>query len=517
MLNVLGRRNRDELRKEWDKEGFHPAEAYAQFCAQCHGDYLQGNGPVSPWIYPLPKNLNNVAFMRSLTKERLIYSLTHGVSGTPMPPWGETGKDKPDYDGIPVMNADEIEQLADWLYSFLPGQEIYKDAVPKWKYGPKDVMEELRREKSELPKNPSLSSYFPSGKGYTAALKPVQTREYDTVFDTTDNPAGGPDRNYYYIKKEYYTPENIAAGQAFFWENCAACHGKDADGAGLRAEAMYDAKPRMLINLDWINSKDDLRLLRSIKFGVPGTSMTAWGDLTTSKQRLQLVIFIRSLTLDNNLRSQFMSAIYQAFDRTDQTVESVSVKLSEKIDALERNYEKLKEERKLLEISGTQNEIVAAYKNEVEAKVKLSQAQKEYADFSALLKSLNAEKEVYTALGQQILIQKNPEPLMENYLSFLKLLDNKIALKEGKLVFQENKNDQEKMKLEEKKILDQIDSQLKEVKEKKIEMEKSPAEVKRLTDIINTLEKLRAKAISTFAQAETARNEQKKTLPDIKL
>jgi hypothetical protein len=73
------------------------------------------------------------------------------------------------------------------------------------------------------------------------------------------------------------------------------------------------------------------------------------------------------------------------------------------------------------------------------------------------------------------------------------------------------------MKLEEKKILDQIDSQLKEVKEKKIEMEKSPAEVKRLTDIINTLEKLRAKAISTFAQAETARNEQKKTLPDIKL
>ena len=41
---------------------------------------------------------------------------------------------------------------------------------------------------------------------------------------------------------------------------------------------MQDAKPRMLTNLDWENSRDDLRLLRSIKYGVPGTAMVPWGD-----------------------------------------------------------------------------------------------------------------------------------------------------------------------------------------------------------------------------------------------
>ena len=96
----------------------------------------------------------------------------------------------------------------------------------------------------------------------------------------------------YYIKKEYYAPENIAQGKAFFELNCAVCHGTEADGTGPRASEMKEAKPRMLINLDWGEYRDDLRLLRSIKYGVPGTAMTPWGDLTSSLQRLQLVIFI---------------------------------------------------------------------------------------------------------------------------------------------------------------------------------------------------------------------------------
>jgi hypothetical protein len=74
------------------------------------------------------------------------------------------------------------------------------------------------------------------------------------------------------------------------------CHGNEGDGSGTRGSTMQEAKPRMLTNLDWLRSHDDLRILRSIKYGVPGTSMTPWGDLTNSLQRLQLVMFIRSLT-----------------------------------------------------------------------------------------------------------------------------------------------------------------------------------------------------------------------------
>ena len=52
--------------------------------------------------------------------------------------------------------------------------------------------------------------------------------------------------------------------------NCAVCHGADADGTGIRAEQMKDAKPRMLINLDWIDSHDDIYMLRSISSGCLG-------------------------------------------------------------------------------------------------------------------------------------------------------------------------------------------------------------------------------------------------------
>lgn len=244
---------------------FEPAKAYQTYCAQCHGMNKQGDGPVSEWIYPIPKNLLRAEFLRSLTKEQAIHSITHGVKGTPMPPWGEVGEGK---DAKPILSKEEIQKLVDWLYSTLPLQT----ESPKWNYQTADVAKELQAEGSEA-----------------------------LTFD------------HGYIKSEYYTPENIQAGKRLFIENCAPCHGKEGDGAGLRAEAMADAKPRMLTNLDWISSKDDLSLLRSIKYGVPGTAMTPWGDLTSAKQRMELVMFIRSLSKEAEERRKLTDALYKTF------------------------------------------------------------------------------------------------------------------------------------------------------------------------------------------------------------
>lgn len=260
-LDQLGEKNTAGTRAVIEKEGFDPERAYQETCAQCHGKNKQGDGPVSEWIYPIPKNLLRSEFLRNLTKDQAIMSITHGVKGTPMPPWGEVGSGK---NVQPVFTEDEIKQLVDWLFSTLPLKSAIPSENPKWHYSAKDVSGELNEE----------------------------------VLDHD------------YIKQEYYTPENIQAGKRFFIENCAACHGKEADGAGLRAEAMSDAKPRMLTNLDWIHSRDDLRLLRSIKYGVPGTAMTPWGDLTSPLQRLQLVVFIRSLSKEAAARRELTDAIY---------------------------------------------------------------------------------------------------------------------------------------------------------------------------------------------------------------
>ena len=311
MLNEVSKQNRDAMQAVWKTRGFSPSLAYQTLCAQCHGEFLQGNGPVAPWIYPIPKNLNNPDFLRNLTRERIEYSLRHGVKGTPMPPWGEVGNDKTMAMGGPILNAREIDQLTDWLFSSLPGAQVIQKSedVRKWQYGPEDVLEELKKEGAPLSRLETPSSYL-------AALTttPVSENEIEKIFDVIPNPLAESDAHLYYIKKTLYTPENLAQGQEFFLINCAACHGKEADGLGLRAEAMQDAKPRMLTNLTWAESRDDLRLLRSIKFGVPGTSMTPWGDLTTSWKRLQLVMYIRSLSQSNELRQKLLSALYQTYD-----------------------------------------------------------------------------------------------------------------------------------------------------------------------------------------------------------
>lgn len=247
MLKSVGNKNRIE--------DFHPEQAYSLLCAQCHGDSLQGDGPVAEWIYPIPKNLRKVDFLKNLTRERVADSIRHGVSGTPMPPWGE-GR------GEGVLSDPEIEQMTDWLFAQTPIQRAGE--IPKWNYSAENFAAELK-------------------------MKP------DELFTIAKNPPGSPDAYSYRIKREFFTPEAIKAGEAFFELNCATCHGPEADGSGIRAAVLDDAKPRMLTNLDWIQSRDDLRLIRSIKFGVPGTAMTPWGDLTSAKQQLELTLFIRSL------------------------------------------------------------------------------------------------------------------------------------------------------------------------------------------------------------------------------
>lgn len=288
MLDTVGESNAKADRAVYTRSGFNPESVFEAHCAQCHGENRLGDGPVSLWIYPPPKNLRSAEFLRNLTKERAVNSVMHGVEGTPMPPWGELGEGKKG-DGLkPVFTEQEVRILVDWLFSQIPGSTIIKtdQEVPKWNYKAEDIIKELNK----------------------------KAEPASELFDIVPNKGGGPEKDSYYIKEKFYTKENIEAGQKFFYENCAPCHGKEADGAGLRAEAMKDAKPRMLTNVNWLKTRDDLRLLRSIKYGVPGTSMTPWGDQTSPEQRLQLVVFIRSLSQEQRNRALILDALYKAFD-----------------------------------------------------------------------------------------------------------------------------------------------------------------------------------------------------------
>ncbi len=121
--------------------------------------------------------------------------------------------------------------------------------------------------------------------------------------------------------------------------NCAVCHGNEGDGSGNRAATMSDAKPMMLTNLNWIRTRDDLRLLRSIKYGVPGTAMTPWGDFTSSLLRMQLVIFIRSLTEEQDQQAKLSTALYETFATALQTIDEARLAESRLIQKYRQQYE----------------------------------------------------------------------------------------------------------------------------------------------------------------------------------
>lgn len=482
MLDQLGIKNRDAVREIWNHKGFSPEIAFQILCSQCHGEFRQGNGPVAEWLYPIPKNLRNIEFLRNLTKEQAINSITHGVKGTPMPTWGEAPMDKPSADGTPVLNQAEIKVLAEWLFSSTPGTRNIpgNEQVPKWQYTPQDVLEELMKEGRTLEPQPVKQSikkelsFLPTGENFYASLSPaLNLSEGDKPLSVSDVfeeiPQKDVGASLYYIKNEFYTPYNISQGKQFFDLNCAICHGQEADGSGLRAEVMKDAKPRMLINLDWIQNRDDLRLLRSIKYGVPGTAMTPWGDLTTSLQRMQLVIFIRSLNQSQELRSRLLNTIYKVFETARIQLETARVEEYKKLEEVQLAYQSIRDKSKASAASVDNAEAIKIYQEELNLASKLKQEQERDQLFTAMSHSLQQELKIYQELGFQILTAELDGEIFEDYLQLIGLNQNRYSLSEqgGLQMREDTLESKEKRILLQTQIEDILNHAIKELEKKK--------------------------------------------------
>lgn len=550
MLDVLGMRNRDSVREIWKHRGFNPEQAFEIHCSQCHGTYLQGNGPVSTWIYPIPKNLHNIDFLRNLTRDRAVESIMHGVKGTPMPPWGEAPK-KPDSDGVPVLTKIEIQQLVDWLFSSLPTGQSIND-VPKWQYSPEDIIHELENEGTiqQLIKEPidreanhssapaaksSLASLFPQNASqeiFYASLMPLPPRSASTskdervseIFYSKPNPFSSTEKNLYYIKEQFYTPENIEQGRKFFELNCAACHGKDADGSGMRAGSMIEAKPRMLTNLDWIKTRDDLRLLRSIKYGVAGTSMTPWGDFTSSLQRLQLVMFIRSLSKERGLQEELSEAIYSAFDNKDLLIEQARLQQYSILNSAEALYQQYKGEReKLYRASGKEDmskQSLEAYQLEIDQKAKLDQLQAADNLFTELRDLIKAEKENYQSVGM-LMVQNGSRENLNEYIKIINALKSRLEYQDKKLNFNLSEGDEEAISQLGQSLIADIGVQLDLLNRKKtildgkmLSPERNQSLYQLEANIKNTAQ-LKNRLVSSLAEGLRLRQKEKKLLDQI--
>lgn len=83
------------------------------------------------------------------------------------------------------------------------------------------------------------------------------------------------------------------AGERIYKQNCINCHGVAGQGNGVAA-AKLDPKPADLTSAK-TQAKPDAALLETIKFGRPGTAMSAWMSEIDEREMRDLVAYIRTL------------------------------------------------------------------------------------------------------------------------------------------------------------------------------------------------------------------------------
>lgn len=535
MLDILGQKNRDEVNLIWEHRGFDSQQAFEIFCSQCHGVYRQGNGPISEWIYPIPKNLRNPDFLRNLTKKNAIASIMHGVKGGPMPPWGEAPKDKPHGGGIPVLTKEQINDLVDWLYVSLPGEDVFPSdqSVPKWQYTPQDVIKELHEEGGLEPfEKPSAFLTIPNEKVYYASLETVpgsgasleQEKDVTQIFDLYPNPVPIGDDHLYYIKQKYYTPKNLEAGKEYFNINCATCHGKEGDGAGNRAGQMQEAKPRMLTNLDWLDTRDDLRLLRSIKYGVMGTAMTPWGDQTSSLQRMQLVMYIRSLSKQSERRQELLKALYESYRETEIAIEQGRITMAPSlIKAQDAVVNAIKTKEKADQHVQDEKGVAAAakaYQNQLLAEIQLKDVEKNDELLQKIRNQIDVERTLFEGLGMSIISKNLSNEIFKTFLTVVKMNGGRFQFSDGALKMDGTEENKSKLVAAEKNLLDALQKEIGEKeKEKTLLMGKikTPEISHRLKEMIGEisgLKQLREALESGFQDVDSKRQEQAELYKD---
>lgn len=83
-------------------------------------------------------------------------------------------------------------------------------------------------------------------------------------------------------------------GRALYLENCAFCHGENADGKGERDEAL-SGPPANFTDPDWQRRMSPRRVYWRIREGVPQTSMPAWKGTLSEEETWDLVGWLKGL------------------------------------------------------------------------------------------------------------------------------------------------------------------------------------------------------------------------------
>jgi cytochrome c oxidase cbb3-type subunit 3 len=88
-------------------------------CAFCHGADGTGKNWIGSFLQPSPRNLTNIAFMRTMTKTRLKQVIEQGLENTSMPAWKN------------VLSSSEIDEVIAYVFKAFPSKKVGKNGDKK--------------------------------------------------------------------------------------------------------------------------------------------------------------------------------------------------------------------------------------------------------------------------------------------------------------------------------------------------------------------------------------------------
>ena len=79
---------------------------------------------------------------------------------------------------------------------------------------------------------------------------------------------------------------DAARGAELYTAQCAACHGSEGQGGPVAKEALNSP--------DYLAAHSDEEIRQAIASGIPGTAMSAYGDILTLDDIRDIIAFFRS-------------------------------------------------------------------------------------------------------------------------------------------------------------------------------------------------------------------------------
>ncbi len=227
---------------------------YALTCSVCHGE--DGAGAI--WgktsFNPPPVNFAVMDKVRDLPRERMINSVTHGRPGTAMTAFATQ------------LNKKEVAAVVDYIRDTFMIDSTKDHAV------------------NNNAKITAHTQQTDAASTVGMAVLHDKSKESDTLQHATD-------AQLFRQPISATLQGNAQTGQAYYLQNCIACHGTSGKGDGPRAYFIYP-RPRNFLHPASKARLNRPVLFKAIKQGVTGREMPAWGKVLNDQQIADITEYV---------------------------------------------------------------------------------------------------------------------------------------------------------------------------------------------------------------------------------